>query len=256
MNKDKSTSTSGFTLVELSMVIVIIGLIFAGVVGGQSLIKTSKMNAQILDLNKFETAYNTFKLEYNSIPGDMRNASSYWAGSTNGDGNGRITQVADDGFLTSNENIKFFEHLSRAKLLPETYTNTMTLGVGYPSLKLNSSKGMTAGASIRPGNSGSEHQLSNNNVMLRYVAAIFLHVSNPSGVWANQFEFNDYTGIASPLTLSTIDRKIDDGVATNGKFKAYRTWGSILGNCLTGDDGDYFLTETRENCMGVFIIDK
>jgi prepilin-type N-terminal cleavage/methylation domain-containing protein len=95
----KYTSTSGFTLVELSVVIVIIGLIVAGVMGGQSLVKSSKINAQILDFNKFEVAYNAFKLEYDAIPGDMRNAGSSWAGATNGDGNGRITENSNDAVI-------------------------------------------------------------------------------------------------------------------------------------------------------------
>ena len=59
-------------------VIVIIGLIVAGVVGGQALVKQAKLRAVISDYNKYKVAYHTFKLEYNAFPGDMGNASAYW----------------------------------------------------------------------------------------------------------------------------------------------------------------------------------
>lgn len=67
----------GFTLVELSVVIVLIGLIIAGVVGAQSLVKQGKMRAQISELQKYQVAFNTFRLEYNAIPGDFDRASQY-----------------------------------------------------------------------------------------------------------------------------------------------------------------------------------
>ncbi|MDA0782810.1 MAG: prepilin-type N-terminal cleavage/methylation domain-containing protein [Rickettsiales bacterium] len=90
-------SEKGFTLIELSIVIVIIGLIVAGVVGGQALVNQSKLRTIITELNQFKFQINTFYLEYNALPGDMPNAHSYWpncnSGATavqcNGDGNGR-----------------------------------------------------------------------------------------------------------------------------------------------------------------------
>ena len=77
----------GFTLIELSIVIVIIGLIVAGVIGGQSLIQQSKLRSIITDVNKYKTAYNTFYLQFSSLPGDMSNASSYWPVTPNGNDN-------------------------------------------------------------------------------------------------------------------------------------------------------------------------
>ena len=245
--------SSGFTLVELSVVIVIIGLIVAGVVGGQSLVKSSKINAQIIDFNKFEVAYNAFKLEYDAVPGDMRNASSYWAGSTNGDGNGRITEDADTAHSLSAENLKFFEHLSRAKLVPETYTNVWAINRGYPALKINSGKGMIAAGFLRSGHSPSQLQVSAQEAWSKSIASLYLEVAIPS--W-NHSAYNDSIGIASPLTMQTIDKKIDDGVARTGKFKASRPWASTVGNCLTGTSGDYLLTQTSESCMGEYIIAK
>ena len=78
---------NGFTLIELSIVIVIIGLIVAGVVGGQTLVKQAKLRSIITDVQKTQTIINTFFLEYGAMPGDMPNASNYWTGAYDGDGN-------------------------------------------------------------------------------------------------------------------------------------------------------------------------
>ena len=79
---------NGFTLIELSIVIVIIGLIVAGVVGGQALVRQSKLRSIITDHQKIQTSMNAFKLEYNYLPGDIPNASDYWSGEVDGDGDG------------------------------------------------------------------------------------------------------------------------------------------------------------------------
>ena len=68
----------GFTLLELSIVLVVIGLIVGGTVVGKDLIRASELNSIITQQNKIQIALNTFKLKYNVIPGDMRNATDYW----------------------------------------------------------------------------------------------------------------------------------------------------------------------------------
>jgi len=107
---------SGFTLVELSMVLVVIGLIVGGVMAGSSLVHQVKLKTIITDVNKYKVAYNTFKMEYNAIPGDMDNATSYWSGTFDGNGNGKI----DDSNTT--EIIYVWQHLTLAKLIPGSYT--------------------------------------------------------------------------------------------------------------------------------------
>ncbi len=109
-----------FTLIELSIVIVIIGLIVAGVVGGQSLVKQAKLRAAVSEFKKYKTAVNVFKLEYNHILGDIPNATSYWTGgvTANGDGN---------KFLLSNpmnEEVRAWQHLSLAGIIQGEYTGT------------------------------------------------------------------------------------------------------------------------------------
>ena len=70
--------TLAFTLVELSIVLVIIGLIIGGVMVGQDLINAAKIRQQITQLEQIETQINTFKVKYNCLPGDCANATDFF----------------------------------------------------------------------------------------------------------------------------------------------------------------------------------
>jgi len=61
----------GFTLIELSIVLVIIGLIVGGVLVGQDLIRAAEIRATISQVEKYNTEVNTFRTKYNGIPGDL-----------------------------------------------------------------------------------------------------------------------------------------------------------------------------------------
>ncbi len=124
----------GFSLVELAIVLVIIGLITGGILTGQDLIRASEMNSVISDYNKYTTAANTFKLKYNAFPGDISNATSYWGtasgGCPNGAGTGTQTCNGDfDGFMENhNETYRAWQHLALAGLIPGTYSGTHSGG--------------------------------------------------------------------------------------------------------------------------------
>ena len=68
----------GFTLIELSIVLVIIGLIAGGVLAGQDLMEAARLRAVISQVERYKTAVVTFKLKYDSLPGDMPNATKIW----------------------------------------------------------------------------------------------------------------------------------------------------------------------------------
>ena len=243
----------GFTLVELSIVIVIIGLIVAGVTAGQNLIISSKIQSQISQLNKYNVAVNTFNLEYGAIPGDFANANQYWTGATVGDGNGRMTHHGDEASTVSNENIKFFEHLSLAKLVEGTYSNVWSIDSGYPRLKIDSAKGMVAANSSGGSGTPNQRQLSLTDALIKYKVALELNVSRPGLGGA---AYNDSIGISSPKMFYVIDNKFDDGIARSGLFKSHRAFSSTEGNCLDSDSGDYILTNDDNACMGEYIIIK
>ena len=90
----------GFTLIELSIVLVIIGLIIGGVLVGRELIAAAEIRQQIGQIEKYNTAVSTFRLKYNCLPGDCLNAANYgfvargpYGGE--GDGAGEVDVVFD-----------------------------------------------------------------------------------------------------------------------------------------------------------------
>ena len=121
------TARHAFTLVELSIVLVILGLLVGGVLTGQSLIHAAELRSITTDKNKYVTAIGTFKNKYFAIPGDMANASSFWPGLQNGDGNSLIAMDSSGGPNNVTETYLFWQHLSKASLIEGSYSGTRSL---------------------------------------------------------------------------------------------------------------------------------
>jgi prepilin-type N-terminal cleavage/methylation domain-containing protein len=121
----------GFTLVELSIVLVIIGLLVGGILVGKDLINAASIRAQISQIEKYQTAVKAFRLKYNAMPGDMSadaaNAFGFTARGSfagEGDNNGLIegvfTNSSGSNFgaaVTSGECLLFWIDLSQANLV-------------------------------------------------------------------------------------------------------------------------------------------
>jgi len=61
----------GFTLIEVSIVLIVIGLVIGGVLVGQDLIKAAEVRATISQIESYNTATRTFQLKYGGLPGDI-----------------------------------------------------------------------------------------------------------------------------------------------------------------------------------------
>ncbi|MBM3579393.1 MAG: prepilin-type N-terminal cleavage/methylation domain-containing protein [Alphaproteobacteria bacterium] len=89
MKKTFSPKKSAFSLIELSIVLIIIGLLIAGVTGGASLIKSSELRAAISEARGWATAVNGFYNQYQAFPGDYINSVGTALGAK-GNGNSQI----------------------------------------------------------------------------------------------------------------------------------------------------------------------
>lgn len=125
----------GFTLIELSIVLVIIGLLVGGVLVGRDLIEAGQLRTQIAQIEEYTTATHTFRLKYNCLPGDCRNAEALGLGVSagpgqNGNGDKAIGyqggsfangQVQAGGQWTP-ESLDFWYHLQQAGLINTNLT--------------------------------------------------------------------------------------------------------------------------------------
>ena len=115
----------GFTLVEMSIVLVIIGLIIGGILKGQEVIDSSRQKALLAQVDSYRAAMNTFLDRYGALPGDFTQANARLEGAqTDGGGNGQIgaatatlDSAATDLSGGDAENDHFWCHLSAAKLI-------------------------------------------------------------------------------------------------------------------------------------------
>ena len=131
----------GFTLVEIAIVLVIIGLLLGGVLKGQELITNAKVKNMINDFRGVSAAYNAYIDRYKAVPGDDNAAADRFTGAVNGGGNGTITGVYTAIAAPANaaESNNFWQHLRMAGLangiatagqaLPPTHSLGGFLGV-------------------------------------------------------------------------------------------------------------------------------
>jgi prepilin-type N-terminal cleavage/methylation domain-containing protein len=135
---------NGFTLVELSISLVIISLLVSAILTGQDLIKSAELKKIYTIKETIQIGVNTFKVKYNCIPGDCRNATDYFgtdsqgcsdatldktpkSATCNGDNNGKIEHNS-----SSMEEVLFWQHLSSAGLINGTFRGGYSsTGIGY-----------------------------------------------------------------------------------------------------------------------------
>lgn len=121
---------SAFTLIELSIVLVIIGLLVGGVLAGRAVIQAAELRSILTERYNFATAIDTFKNTYAALPGDMANAYAVFgdacgtnsmdtATGCNGNGNRHIN-------LSPGENMKAWEHLARAGFISGSFDGNGT----------------------------------------------------------------------------------------------------------------------------------
>lgn len=233
-------SRNGFSLIELSIVLVILGLLVGGILAGQSLIRASELRGAATEYQRYVSAVHAFRDKYFAIPGDMRTATSFWGddatacsdpsitngspGTCNGDGNGAV--------LVNTEQHRFWQHLSLAQMIEGTYTGVPgpngnrdeVFGVTCPKSKVNNA-GWSA---VDMGNYAGDA-----NTFAYSYGNIFSFGAWVASQWA--------LGRAlKPEEAWNFDAKLDDGMPGSGRIVAF--YRSACANA--GSATDYAATYT------------
>ena len=103
----------GFTLVEIAIVLVIIGLLLGGILKGQEMITQAKIKNVVADFSGISAAYYGYQDRYRAIPGDDTQAASRWSGATAGNGNGQVLGLYNSATATDESRL-WWDHLRRA----------------------------------------------------------------------------------------------------------------------------------------------
>jgi len=218
IHRARSRACAGFTLLEVAILLVIVGLIIMGTVRAQQLIRNAQVRDFIAQQDAVEQAVLAFQDRFHALPGDYLEASSNIScGSSaclDGNGNGRV-EPGTGGAI--HEDILAWQHLSAAGFLRGNY-QMLNPGVAVPA----------------PDNTPS-------NVFGGYLQLAF---DDNWGYSANTVaRHNLKTGNYVPAAvLAEVDRKIDDGLPGTGRFQfsAYAgagdaPVGGTTGGCTDAD---------------------
>jgi prepilin-type N-terminal cleavage/methylation domain-containing protein len=189
----------GFTLIEIAIVLVIIGLLLGGVLKGQELITGARVRNMISQQDGIKAAFFGFQDRYRALPGDYAAADTNINCGTppcvNGNGNGRIEKTG----ATQHEEIIAWSHLTSAGFLNGSYAAAS--GVSAPADGNN------------PKNPYSVY------VELVY-DGLYGAATAASGTGSSPAKHNLKTGSQVPVEIiAEVDRKIDDGKPNTGGFQ-------------------------------------
>ena len=212
-------SQAGFTLVELAIVMIIIGLLIGGVLKGQELITNAQITSTVAQVKGIDAASTTFRDMYNGLPGDILNPGARLNGCTTsvvcsaaaGDGNGLIGNAP--GAAPATEAQAYFIQLALADLLtgvsPAAAAAACTAwGQCYPEANIAGGfqVGYTPGATALTSASG--------GVAANNRAGHYLTISNDPNVAMTT------NGVMNANQAARIDTKIDDGIPSSGTVLA------------------------------------
>jgi prepilin-type N-terminal cleavage/methylation domain-containing protein len=215
---------TGFTLVELSIVLVIIGLIVGGVLVGQDMIKAAELRATVAQIEKYNAAVNTFRDKYNGFPGDLLYANTNFGLTTrtgangHGDGDGLYEGCSSAATALGCETGLFWVDLSGTNLIDGAFTTATDALVDGTAGAFNIDNYEPL-AKVGRGNHIGVYTLNGLNY---YFLSGISSVSNMGVVTTSS--------ALTPQQAFNIDLKMDDGKPGTGVSLAYTAYGTAATN--------------------------
>lgn len=263
--------TQGFSLVELSIVLVILGLLTGGILAGQNLIRAAELRAVTSEFDRYTSAVHTFRDKYFAIPGDFRDATKFWGrlvsaghcatnsaaavatpGACDGDGDGNLERSVSGS--QAGENYGFWQQLAHAGLIEGTYT-----GIA------GSNNGVDADIGVNVPRS----KMTNAGWSALYRGTSSGDSAHFDGDYGNGFIFGreDLTTetddpVLKPEEAWNVDTKVDDGMPAQGKVSIFTRVACTVqsnGSAITNSaahaalmDAEYNLTNSAVACALLF----
>lgn len=270
----------GFTLVEISIVMVIIALLVGSILAGTNLLHNARLKSVMDDKKRYEEAIETFRDRYKALPGDFASATTLWGAadvadcslgahsattcaqlatpSTNactcdGDGNDSIYGNSGGGY-TLHERFRVWQHLANAQLITGRFSgvnacSTNSFGCNTPGLNAPSSEIRNAAWAI--------YDIApdgGTNAMF-FTSYSYKHVLLFAGQNAMTKPFN---AILSPKDAWSLDVKFDDGLPGKGTMLGvvpFSGTGIIDNACATSSNAEtaaYTLSDNDPECILIF----
>ena len=220
------------SLLELSIVLVVVGLLISAVSSGSKLVHQAKLNSLIKDVGKYTESVNNFKQIYKYLPGDMVGAYELWGASCgatkhkcDGDGDGKVESLgANDD---DNEYNRVFHHLSLAEILSGFIDTTH----GTSTIDLDGEICNEGYGATDPGVNSPEFALRGGSLALTYVKKSKKHkwVIGQGPRCAHPLY-----SLFTPKGAEIIDKKLDDGIYDQGKILIFngKSSGSQATDCI------------------------
>jgi len=257
MNKKTFTNKKkAFSLIELSIVLIIIGLLVAGVTGGASLIKNAELRSLMTEARGYQTAVNAFYERFQDLPGDFGSivGGDYTSGTSSvGDANGQIEFVnGNTGDGDRMESNLAWQQLKNGSFVDASFTpasSDATSSTSYttdltPATNIPGSKTKNAGWIF-------DFVSSQNVVIVTNAITADMTLVDATAQVAVP------TAVIIPVDALSIDTKLDDGAPLTGKVRGML--GSVAATTTTGchatDDGVYKTAISSAQCALSFQVD-
>jgi prepilin-type N-terminal cleavage/methylation domain-containing protein len=257
MKKTFSSKKSAFSLIELSIVLIIIGLLIAGITGGASLIKSSELRSIMSEARSYAVSVNSFFTQYDRYPGDSDIAVG--GNSKNvGDRDNTIEYLANAGANTGvSEGLDAWNDLKDIGAIDLS----LTLGEGQVGVA-EATKGKSSvdimvpvtnipGSKIKGAGWAFDFYETQNVVVITGTT----QASKTTLIANSTFTSRAATGIITPGDSLSIDSKIDDGKANSGTVRGY-DGGTVAAAGKCSSTTSYTVAEgSAKTCVLAFRVD-
>ena len=255
MKKTFSSKKSAFSLIELSIVLIIIGLLIAGITGGASLIKSSELRSIMGEARGYAVSVNSFFTQYDQYPGDANiNVGTSSITAATGDRDNKIEFVNDATTLMAEGIDAWFDLKDIGAIdLALTDLTTVTLASPIALVPVND----IPGSKIKGAGWVFDYNIISlqNVVVLTGTTSAFASGGTNTMVNApTAFTNNGSTEIISAPDSLSIDSKIDDGKANTGNVRSVNQSATVDYICSTADS---YLVKSgaRKVCTLTFRVD-